>query len=265
MDNKEIFLAPDVLGNLCLRVAKTLPFLDKMDSERMWEKPIELCKKVESNVREVDNAILEARKNQGYYDYNSSNPYVYQVTITLVYILLYYRHHDDELYKALVFPELKDNMGIYGEKEFEIQTKVCRVFEMERLIEMSKQNKDITPNIFVHPNHLIFEKQEAIVPPQIEEHKDERNIEHDVVSEEIDWHDKVRLDVLLRLMVKDGADLEKHGNKMKAAKIMQSITGLPLQTCKNYCTNRDLNITIHSEEILKMNTLLQSLGMEIRL
>jgi len=157
MDNKEIFLAPDVLGNLCLRVAKTLPFLDKMDSERMWEKPIELCKKVESNVREVDNAILEARKNQWYYDYNSSNPYVYQVTITLVYILLYYRHHDDELYKALVFPELKDNMGIYGEKEFEIQTKVCRVFEMERLIEMSKQNKDITPNIFVHPNHLIFE------------------------------------------------------------------------------------------------------------
>ena len=120
---------------------------------------------------------------------------------------------------------------------------------MERLIEMSKQNKDITPNIFVHPNHLIFEKQEAIGPPQIEEHKDERNIEHDVVSEEIDWHDKVRLDVLLRLMVKDGADLEKHGNKMKAAKIMQSITGLPLQTCKNYCTNRDLNITIHSEEI----------------
>ena len=85
------------------------------------------------------------------------------------------------------------------------------------------------------------------------------------MSEEIDWHDKVRLDVLLRLMVKDGADLEKHGNKMKAAKIMQSITGLPLQTCKNYCTNRDLNITIHSEEILKMNTLLQSLGMEIRL
>lgn len=92
----------------------------------------------------------------------------------------------------------------------------------------------------------------------------ESNID-DIVIEEIDWHDKVRLDVLLQLMENDGANLEKHGNKMKAAKIMQSITGLPLQTCKNYCSNRDLNTTTHNEEILKMNTLLQALGMEIRL
>ena len=82
---------------------------------------------------------------------------------------------------------------------------------------------------------------------------------------EINWHDKVRLDLLLRLMENDGADLERHGNKMKAAMIMQSITGLPLQTFKNYCTNRDLNVATHSEEVLKMNTLLQSLDMKIRL
>lgn len=265
MDNKEIFLAPDVLGNLCLRVAKTLPFMDKMDSERMWEKPIKLCKKVESNVREVDNAILEARKDKWYYDYNASKPYVYQMTVTLMYILLYYRHYDDEIYRAVVFPELKKNMGIYGEKLLvDIKTRIYEVLQIDHLLEKSKRKKKVLPNVDDDQN-LPFEKQEAMVPLQIEEHKDERNDEHDVVSEEIDWHDKVRLDVLLRLMVKDGADLEKHGNKMKAAKIMQSITGLPLQTCKNYCTNRDLNITIHSEEILKMNTLLQSLGMEIRL
>ena len=264
MDNKEIFLAPDVLGNLCLRVAKTLPFMDKMDSERMWEKPIELCKKVESNVREVDNAILEARKSNGHYDYNSSNPLIYQMTVTLMYILLYYRHYDDEIYRTVVFPELKNNMGIYGERLVDIKTKIYEVLQIDHLLEKSKLKKKVLPNVDDDPN-LSFDNQETMVPPQIEEHKDERNDEHDVVSEEIDWHDKVRLDVLLRLMEKDGANLEKHGNKMKAAKIMQSITGLPLQTCKNYCTNRDLNITTHSEEILKMNTLLQSLGMEIRL
>lgn len=84
-------------------------------------------------------------------------------------------------------------------------------------------------------------------------------------TKEISLHDKVRLDLLLRLLENDGANLAKHGNKVKAAQVMQSITGLPLQTCKNYCTERNLNVTTHSEEVLQMNTLLQALGMEIRL
>lgn len=49
------------------------------------------------------------------------------------------------------------------------------------------------------------------------------------------------------------------------AQLIQSITGLPLQTCKNYCSDPHLNTTTHSEEILKMNTLLQALGMKIHL
>ena len=93
----------------------------------------------------------------------------------------------------------------------------------------------------------------------------QEEVEDATEFEEIDLHDKVRLDLLLRLIENDGADLEKHGNKMKAATIMQSVTGLPLQTCKNYCTNRDLNTTVHSEETLTMNSILQALGMKIRL
>ena len=84
-------------------------------------------------------------------------------------------------------------------------------------------------------------------------------------EEEIGWHDKVRLDALLRLMEENGADLEKHGNKRKAAEIMRAISGLPLSTCTNYCTNRDLSTTHHEEEILKLNSKLQALGMKIRL
>lgn len=83
--------------------------------------------------------------------------------------------------------------------------------------------------------------------------------------EDIEWHDKVRLDLVLRLLEKDGADTKKYGNKTKVAQVMHAITGLPLTTCKNYCTNRDLSLTHHEEEILKLNAILQALGMEIRL
>ena len=98
-----------------------------------------------------------------------------------------------------------------------------------------------------------------------EPHQEEETKANGDVAEEITLHDKVRLDLLLRLMKNDGANTDKHGNKTIAAQLMQSITGLPLQTCKNYCSNRDLNVKTHSEEVLKMNTLLQALGMKIRL
>lgn len=93
----------------------------------------------------------------------------------------------------------------------------------------------------------------------------EQQQEEETSMEEINWHDKVRLDVLLRLMKEDGANLEKHGNKSMAAEIMHAITGLPLTTCKNYCTNQDLSQTHHEEEILKLNSKIQALGMKIRL
>lgn len=85
------------------------------------------------------------------------------------------------------------------------------------------------------------------------------------VCEEIDWQSKVRLELLLRLMKKDGANIDKYGNKNKAASFMQAITGLSISTCKNYCTNQDLNHTYHEEEKLKLNSILQALEMETRL
>lgn len=86
-----------------------------------------------------------------------------------------------------------------------------------------------------------------------------------VPEKEIHWHDKVRLDLLLRLIKKDGANLEMYRNKTKAASVMSAITGLPLQTCKNYCSDPILNTETHRDEILELNTKLQALGMEIRL
>ncbi len=84
-------------------------------------------------------------------------------------------------------------------------------------------------------------------------------------SEIIQVADKIRLELLLRLMEKDGADLDDYGNKTNAAKVIQMVSGLPPSTCKNYCSNRDLNTKFHAESISKVNHALKELEMKTRL
>ena len=83
-------------------------------------------------------------------------------------------------------------------------------------------------------------------------------------AEEIEWHDKVRLELLLRLLENGGTDM-KEVVKVRVAEVMQCVTGLPISTCKNYCTNRDLSIKTHEKEILKLNSKLQAIGISILL
>lgn len=78
-------------------------------------------------------------------------------------------------------------------------------------------------------------------------------------------HSAVRLELLRLLMDKDGADLEKHGNKVIAARMMEAITGLALKTCKNHLSDPNVNQTEHQEQIIEINSKLQALGMSIRL
>ena len=147
MNSKEVFLTKDILGNLSLRVAKTLPCLKSLNDSTIWDQPIELCKRIEENEREIDNVILEVRKDNRYYQNNSGNPLVFQVLLACVYILLYYRHTDEELYKTVVFPVIQDNMGIYSEKLLsDIQSRVKKVQEIDRLIEQNRQEKKHNSN-----------------------------------------------------------------------------------------------------------------------
>lgn len=140
-------------------------------------------------------------------------------------------------------------------------------FKIHPLILLTDEATQIMIKHFLNDNSTTVNLEEDF------EQEEEETIEHTEASmnddyeavEEISLHDKVRLDLVLRMMEDNGANLTKHGNKTKAAQMMQSVTGLPLQTCKNYCSNRDLNTSIHTEEVLKMNTLLQALGMKIRL
>lgn len=127
--------------------------------------------------------------------------------------------------------------------------RITRQFEEDKAV-MKRENAEV-----MKENEQL-KNQIELLQQQIEEERS---------SEDINWHDKVRLDLLLRLMKKDGADLDKHGNKTKAAEVMRSVTSLPLQTCKNYCSDSNLNTKEHEDEILKLNSKLQALGMEIRL
>ncbi len=78
-------------------------------------------------------------------------------------------------------------------------------------------------------------------------------------------HNKVVLEVFVKLLEKSGVDLNKRGNKANAARLAETITGLPFSTCKSYMTDRDLKTTPHSEEVLKMNTAIKELGIEWQL
>lgn len=78
-------------------------------------------------------------------------------------------------------------------------------------------------------------------------------------AESISWHDKVRLELALRFMEEAGCNLNIHGNKARAARIINTITGLPFSTCSNYATNRNLNTNTHKEEVAKINSALQAL------
>ena len=144
MDHKEVFLPQDILNNLTVIVANSLPCLDNLSELTIWDRPIEQCRQIESNIRSVFSVILKARQdgNGKYFRGISTNPLIFHVLLVRVYILLYYRHRDDELYKAVVFPELQQNIGVYGSKYLnEIHRKVNRVLEIDRLIEQSKQGK----------------------------------------------------------------------------------------------------------------------------
>ena len=77
-------------------------------------------------------------------------------------------------------------------------------------------------------------------------------------------HNKVVLEVFVKLLEKSGADLNKRGNKANAARLAKTITGLPISTCQNFFPDR-LDTTAHSEEVVKINILLKKLGIEWQL
>ena len=108
-----------------------------------------------------------------------------------------------------------------------------------------------------------LEKENEDLKEQVKAYEEQQQEETNLAQ--IDFQNKVRLDLLLRLMKKDGADLEKHGNKTRAATIMNKITGIPLPACKNYCSDPMLNKESHHQEIEELNLSMKNLEMKTEL
>lgn len=136
---------------------------------------------------------------------------------------------------------------LHGFDTFRVYKERCGSLE-EQNKQLSEQNKSLTSEV----EELRQWKAEQLA-------MDGKDSAEDIP------HDKVRLELFWKLAEANGADVTPHGNKAKMAKLMRKVTGLSSNTCKNYCTNRDLKEHVHKEEIKEVNQYLDDLNMDARL
>ena len=313
--NNTTYLPKYALDQLSNRVAmKLVNFNAIYNYNSVWGGGIQdLCQQIDNDPRCVNSVIVNEKITNK--EKISNDTYKFQARLTRIYILLYYRRHDDPLY-SFVFDELRKDMGKYASKnilEDMVEPIIKKLYKQNQMVEQNMKKNAAGKDTSSEPKksglkfgdpiiqkrfdriHRLFELMDIPEDMRTDEQQAEMKKlqeqgrqdfsgidlslktlpgvgitvtepEDDIPDEEkSSWHDKVRLDLLLRLIKSDGANLTKHGNKTRAAELMHDITGLPLQTCKNYCTNEDLNTKEHEEEVLKMNSKLQALEMKIRL
>ena len=78
-------------------------------------------------------------------------------------------------------------------------------------------------------------------------------------------HNKVVLEVFVKLLEKSGADLNKHGNKANAARLAEYVTGIKKDACNKYMSYKDLSTSYHKDEVNKVNDQLRLLNINIKL
>lgn len=137
------------------RVCRPINYLtSKVDSATpLWDGPIKMCQQIENDVFSVDSVVKETRNIKG--KFNDNSTYLYQSVLCLIYILLYYRHNDDTLYKEIVFPRLRDNMGIYNNQYLnKINDQINKILDQEKLLKkvQEEKNKDVKP-VFKYVGH----------------------------------------------------------------------------------------------------------------
>ncbi|MBO6187231.1 MAG: hypothetical protein J6O23_01855 [Prevotella sp.] len=293
-DSDKTYLPQHILDQLSNRVCRRIEYLKLLDFNKHWKEVALYAEEIDRKPDHLDSVILSCRGKHYTLFSHSTSPRWYNVKLTLTFILLYFQHRNDELYQKAIFPVLYDHMGYFGggSTRTELIKLTDGVIEFNQLLN-SQINKKTTAVAFCAPedqrrfneikekiekasgvekdakiNELL--KENAALREQLSKLQEggkeasEDDSEEDALNTLLP-HDKVRLDVLLKLMEKDGLILEKYGNKTKAAKLMHKLSGLPLSTCKNYCTNRDMNVSTHREEILEINTLLHDLEMSLHL
>lgn len=202
--NNKPFMPQYTLDQLQQRVCSRLPFFNHYNT---WEGVRELCMRIEAEPRAVDSVILIATRQ-----YSSSvaqRVAKYHLALTRVYILLYYRHRDDQIYQVIVFPELLKYISTYAGDALKniIQPEINKILEMDQLVEKAKaeEKKNIKP-IFeyvdlggIEMDHLFIEYNEERLFREMTEKIKELSQKYKTYQDEVDvWYNAKRVVHTLR-------------------------------------------------------------------
>ena len=144
--NTQPLISQTKLNMLYERVCRRFNYLTtKITSATpLWDGPIDMCRQIEDDYFAVENVIMEAKKSNNYFN-GSNTPRLYNAILCRVYILLYYRHRDDKLYQEIVFPRLRENMGIYhSNHQKEIDSQIDQILTQEEMVENAKKQQAVT-------------------------------------------------------------------------------------------------------------------------
>lgn len=149
IDNSN-FLPQYALNQLADRVAMKVDYINRLyKADKVWDNTIELCQRIEKEPRDVSTVIIELKKDNGT-AVSGTNIRWYHVRLTLIYILLYYRHNDIDAFKKNVFPQLVKNMGAYADDKIlktKIQQEIANIKEEDKLLEQASTKLHSIPTV----------------------------------------------------------------------------------------------------------------------
>lgn len=153
--NTTTIISQTKLDMLQERVCRPINYLTSQvnSATPLWDGPIKMCQQIETDVFAVDSVVKESRKLKG--KFNDNSTHLYQAVLCRVYIILYYRYNNDTLYKEIVFPRLKENMGVYNSKYLNtINEQINKILDQEKLLKkvQEEKGKDVKP-MFAYVAH----------------------------------------------------------------------------------------------------------------
>lgn len=198
MDAKS-FLPQYKLAQLTDRVAMRINhFSTLFTTEKIWDYPIELCIPIELNPANVSEVILRAKKEMSIV-VSGTAIRSYHTILTRIYILLYFKHCDDKVYEAAVFPQLLRKMGVFADVKIIkniIQVEIKKILEEEKLINeaLGKTDSDIKDAaVDMVKSKQIKELQEQVA--KLQSKLDDEKAERDKVTDELK-NTKIELEAL---------------------------------------------------------------------
>ena len=244
------------------------------------------CAKSDFPSAEVGNAIEGCEEGQNLFDIDDAGPEVRVVDGVLCVRRLYKWTTATVLWAAYIWclfqTDLNPQDGDWVEARDLLYKRFCKQTGLKeaavkRTILMQRRNETIVTLLKNLPTSGAPEEAPADSHPdaRVSELKAEnKRLTEEVEelrellqqgAEQITCASSVRLALTLRLLKDEGLDVEKHGNKVRAARILSAITGLQQQTCQNYLANPTQKTSKHDEEKLRINSELQALGINILL